>query len=98
MIKMPPSLPPAEAFTVWLIPVVEELPVAEALPVVMPAVPSEWFDAADVLFVTFPFPEFWLLFAVLRELLPVAVLFPVVATAVPLLVTFERWSTITTLP
>ncbi|HWH34001.1 MAG TPA: hypothetical protein VNT56_01630 [Acidimicrobiales bacterium] len=99
MITMAPRQPLAASQTlmsaVWFTFVVEELPVAEALPVLMPALPLELLDVEPVLLATPevpappPDPAAWSLLASLSDALPVAVLPPVLASAEPELVTVE---------
>jgi hypothetical protein len=90
---MPPRLPPAVRFATWLTPVLDELPVELASPVVMPAVPFDVLLAVPVLLATEPPVAPWRVLAVLPESFPVAELPPVFDVAVPVLLTVADWLT-----
>ena len=99
MMRMLPELPGGLPVAVWLMTVVDSLPIADALPVEIVAVPFEPF-AAVPLFVAGPRFDaaVWSALRVLSDWLPMAMLPPVLATATPTLATTAVWSTTWRLP
>ena len=92
MITRPPSEPPAEPLADWMTCVSDLLPVADALPVLTVALPSERLVALPSL-AAMPAAEFASCTrpAPLVDSLPVAELPPVFARATPLFVTTASW-------